>query len=138
MSAIGHPISDLAHLLMGQAMVSVGCFTPKFQDFVGDVTPGLPTADQVLSWYRDYAGWDARRDFGWAAAFDCFRGSILCQGIKARIATGQNNSASADEYVQLAAPLAETAQRLADEIIKAEEHSMAYDGASNVKIMSMM
>jgi len=138
MSTLGHPISDLAHLLMGQAMVSVGCFTPKFQEFIGDKTPGLPTADQVVSWYRDYTGWDARRDFGWAAAFDCFRGSILCQGIKARILTGQNNSASADEYVQLAAPLAETARRLADEIIGFEEHGMAHPGDSSVKTMSML
>jgi aminoglycoside phosphotransferase (APT) family kinase protein len=138
MSTLGHPISDLAHLLLGQTLVSVGCIISKSQPFIDDNTPGLPTADQVVRWYRDYTGWDGRRDFGWAAAFDCFKSSIISQGVKARIATGQHNSAMADDYIQLAAPLAEAARRLVDRIIGIREPGMDYAGGSSIKIMSML
>lgn len=120
MSTLGHPLSDLAHFLTQQVVASV-CALPQNAAFVKGATPGLPSAEQILRWYRDYTGWDPRRDFGWAAAFDLFKTSVICQGIKARVATGQTKSISANHYIELIEPFAETARRVVEQVVGAND-----------------
>lgn len=79
-------------------------------------TPGLPTKQQCLEWYRDVAGWDPAVDLTWGEAFGIYRGSIIMQGIAARHALRQASSERAQEYAVQMRPFGEVAWELVQQV----------------------
>ncbi|KAF2662915.1 APH-domain-containing protein [Lophiostoma macrostomum CBS 122681] len=124
MSTIGHPLSDVVNVLTPYLTAS----SPKAlqigrgnQAFVPAATAGLPTRDQLLSWYAEVAGWDPRPDMTWGDAFGIYRGAIIMQGIAARYALRQASSAKAMEYGSQMKPFAEIGWDLVQECKKSHE-----------------
>ena len=116
MSTIGHPLSDLANILNGFYTVNLGLgyLSPGF---LPGVTPGLPTADMVVDWYVEVAGWDPRPELTWAVAFSIFRSAAICQGIAARVAARQaNTNEQAKQYADAFRPLGEFAWEMVRKI----------------------
>lgn len=112
MSTIGHPLSDLANLLMpyvtaGSAKVGTGS-----NMFKAGVTEGLPDKKQCIEWYRETAGWDPTPDMTWGDAFSMYRFSIIAQGIAARYALRQASSTKARDHGAKMGPLGEFAWSL--------------------------
>ena len=110
MSTIGHPLSDLVNLLspfamaQSQTALRIGYGSKAFWP---SATPGLPTKDQCLNWYRNIAHWNPSADMAWGEAFGLLRNAIIMQGIAARFALRQASSAEAEEYVRQVRPFAE-------------------------------
>lgn len=109
MSTIGHPLSDLSNLLTPFTTAA----SPKARSigrgseaFLPGGTPGLPTKEQCIAWYREVAGWDPMPDMTWGEAFGVYRGSIIMQGIAARYAMRQASSARAQDYAVQMRPFA--------------------------------
>src|SRR3954464_11216574 len=126
MSTIGHPLSDLANLLTpyttadNPTAVRIGRGSKTFQ---AGVTPGLPTKEQCIAWYREVAGWDPTPDMTWGDAFGIYRGTIIMQGIAARYAMRQASSAKAKDYADQMHPFAEVAWDLIQAYNKAHAKS---------------
>ncbi|KAK7931945.1 acyl-CoA dehydrogenase family member 11 [Apiospora marii] len=93
MSTVGHPLSDLAGLLLPYHTAQMQ--TKHFRSDTFLSTPGLPTPQTP--------GMD------WAVAFAAFRSAAICQGIAARVATGQASSPQANNYADAFRPFAEFA-----------------------------
>lgn len=106
MSTIGHPLSDLVNLLHPYTLRDMSG-RPELEKFRDGVTPGLPTADQILQWYGEVAGWDPRPDLPFGTAFGFFRASCIYQGIAARYAVRQASSAQAKHNGEQMHPQAE-------------------------------
>ncbi len=144
MSTAGHPLSDLANLLLplygaGPGIVSAPAPAPALTDARrkekkekkenggddGDDptrTPGLPDPAAVVAWYGAAAGRPVRpREMAWALAFGVFRLAAICQGIAARVATRQASSASARRHAAAMAPLADMAWAMVRREIELEE-----------------
>ncbi len=51
-----------------------------------------------MSWYREVAEWSPEPELAWGTAFSIFRQSVIMQGIAARVAQRQANSAQAKAY----------------------------------------
>jgi aminoglycoside phosphotransferase (APT) family kinase protein len=116
MSTVGHPLSDLANLLMPYyTQAATSSYNRSGDAFRPGATPGLPTPDMILAWYREAAGWDPRPEMHWSLAFSVFRSSAICQGIAARYATRQASSAEAQKYAQAFKPLGELAWSLVEQ-----------------------
>jgi aminoglycoside phosphotransferase (APT) family kinase protein len=126
MSTIGHPLSDLNNLLApylmanSQKALSIGRANTAFQP---GKTDGLPSRDQLISWYSEVAGWDPRPDLTWGDAFTTFRSAVIIQGIAARYAMRQASSTQAQEYGATMKPYAEIAWDLVQEYKTAHEKS---------------
>ncbi|KAI1112904.1 phosphotransferase enzyme family protein [Nemania sp. NC0429] len=117
MSTVGHPLSDLANLLMPfYTQEATSSYNPRSAAFLPGATPGLPTPSDILGWYREAAGWDPRPEMSWALAFSVFKYSAISQGIAARYATRQASSAEAQKYAQAFKPLGELAWSLAEQV----------------------
>jgi aminoglycoside phosphotransferase (APT) family kinase protein len=130
MSTVGHPLSDLANLLMPYYTHSASnSYNRNGDSFLPGVTPGLPTPDRILEWYKEAAGWDPRPEMHWALAFAVFRSAAICQGIAARYATRQASSAEAQRYAQAFKPLGELAWSLVEDE-KAKSRSAKKGGIS--------
>jgi aminoglycoside phosphotransferase (APT) family kinase protein len=118
MSTIGHPLSDLNNLLApyvtasSQKALSIGRANTAFQ---ANKTEGLPSRDQLISWYSEVAGWNPRPDLTWGDAFSTYRLAIIMQGIAARYAMRQASSTQAQEYGAMMKPFAEIAWDLVQE-----------------------
>lgn len=105
MATIGHPLSDLVNLIgpytwsARGAKLEIQSKTARARTaFEPGQTPGLPSLDEVLQWYKEESGYDAEKELEWGAAFGGFRGAVIMQGIAARYAQRQASSASAMEY----------------------------------------
>jgi len=101
MSTIGHPLSDLCNLLQPYTTASsekARSIGRGSEDFMPNQTPGLPTKEECIEWYREVAGWDPESDITWGEAFALYRLTIIMQGIAARYAARQASSARASEY----------------------------------------
>lgn len=96
MSTIGHPLSDLANIL-NPYITALSGPNPHL-GFTPGATPGLPSQAQVVSWYREVAEWSPEPELAWGTAFSIFRQSVIMQGIAARVAQRQANSAQAKAY----------------------------------------
>jgi aminoglycoside phosphotransferase (APT) family kinase protein len=124
MSTIGHPLSDLTNLLTpyvtanSERALSIGRGNKAFQP---NATPGLPSKEQLVSWYSEVAGWDPKPDITWGDAFGIYRGAIIMQGIAARYALRQASSAKASDYGSQMKPFAEIAWDLVQEYKKTHE-----------------
>lgn len=94
---VGHPLADLCNLLSPfywpERIFGEGFGLAEPQ---GPLPPGLPTVDESLAYYASIAGWDPRPvwTFGMVAAH--YRFSVICHGIKARVARKQASSANAE------------------------------------------
>jgi aminoglycoside phosphotransferase (APT) family kinase protein len=121
MSTIGHPLSDLNNLLMpfltasSEKAVSIGRANKAFQP---GATRGLPSLEQLISWYSELAGWDPAPVMTWGDAFGLYRAAIIMQGIAARYALRQASSAKAMEYGSQMRPMAEIAWDLVQQYKK--------------------
>ncbi|KAF4548320.1 Hypothetical protein D9617_29g006970 [Elsinoe fawcettii] len=118
MSTIGHPLSDLANLLTPYTTANIELARQigrGSDSFVPGKTPGLPSKEECISWYREVAGWDPTPDMTWGEAFGIYRGSIIMQGIAARHALRQASSAKATEYGNSFKPFGEVAWKLVEE-----------------------
>lgn len=115
MSTVGHPLSDLGNLIMPfYTYEATRSYNTAADSFLPGATPGLPTPDMVLGWYKEVAGWDPRPEFHWALAFSVFRASAILQGIAARYAARQASSAEAQNYAKAFKPLGELAWSLVE------------------------
>ncbi|KAJ6005163.1 hypothetical protein N7451_003107 [Penicillium sp. IBT 35674x] len=125
MSTIGHPLSDLSNLLhpfvvssYSSALAEKLLYPPSpYSDF-----PGLPTIHEVVSWYREVAGWDPEPDMQWADAFTVFRAAVIRQGIAARFANRQASSETAFQYGEGMGPMASLALNIIDELKSGARH----------------
>jgi aminoglycoside phosphotransferase (APT) family kinase protein len=115
MATIGHPLSDISNLFTPFTTASI----PEAVEagrantaFISGTTPGLPTKEQCLAWYRETAGWDPAPVMTWGDAFGIYRGTIIMQGIAARYAMRVASSARAKEYALQMKPFAEVAWTL--------------------------
>lgn len=101
MATIGHPLSDFVNLVgpytwsMGNSELQGGSGSTRSRpEFKPGATPGLPTIEQVVQWYREESGYDVQQDLLWGSAFGGFRGAVIMQGIAARYANRQASSVS--------------------------------------------
>ncbi|KAG6031885.1 hypothetical protein E4U41_007384 [Claviceps citrina] len=115
MSTVGHPLSDVCNLLMQYYMDRHpdDAGVQSTRGFLPGRTPGLPTEEQLLGWYADVSGYDARRDMGWGMAFCVFKLAGVCQGIAARLARRQASSEVARKHADARGGLARLAWELA-------------------------
>ncbi|KAF2088088.1 acyl-CoA dehydrogenase family member 11 [Saccharata proteae CBS 121410] len=121
MSTVGHPLSDLANLLMPYLTASESW---RFESgsnqanaaFIPGRTEGLPSQQELIALYRDVAGWDPTPDMTWGEAFGIYRGAIIMQGICARYALRQASSAKAGDYAVQMRPMGELAWSLVQRV----------------------
>jgi aminoglycoside phosphotransferase (APT) family kinase protein len=96
LSTIGHPLSDVSTLLNPLSSTSM----MRTPELAPGATPGMPTLQQCIDWYREYSGYDVERDLAWGRAFYAFKTACNMQGIAARYAARQANNAGAGEYLK--------------------------------------
>lgn len=93
---IGHPLADLCNLLSPYYWPEslfgkdFGFLNPK-----ETLPKGLPTVEQNLQYYSQIAGWDPVPSWTFGMVSAHYRFSVICHGIKARVARRQASSASA-------------------------------------------
>lgn len=75
-------------------------------------TPGMPLPDQVADWYAGHGPYDPKPDLDYGIAFSAFKTAVLCQGIEARMVTGQAGSEQVAAYAAIKNPMAELAWQL--------------------------
>ncbi|KAL5621518.1 hypothetical protein BROUX41_006418 [Berkeleyomyces rouxiae] len=133
MSTIGHPLSDLCNLLTkfilankaevvaaaGITLTAVAApsgnqLAVSDPNFLPGRTPGLPSLNDVVSWYAASSGYDPRigNELAYGMAFTMFRLAAICHGIAARYALRQASSAMAQQNGLQMVPLAEFAWAL--------------------------
>ncbi|BCS19017.1 phosphotransferase family protein [Aspergillus puulaauensis] len=103
MATVGHPLSDFCNLTSPYFLEGTEYQVEKFRP---GAVAGLPTREDCLRWYSEYAGWDPTPEIIWGDAFFQWRSSVIMQGIKARYALRQASSARAAEYAQKTVPFA--------------------------------
>ena len=113
MATIGHPLSDLANLLAPYATATNETARAAGRAslaFVPGATPGLPTEQQCIDWYHGVVNYKfSPKEITWGQAFNLYRGSIIVQGIKARLARRQASSEKAREYAVQMEPMGKMA-----------------------------
>ena len=109
MSTIGHPLSDLSNLVVPWTITAFSTARRNSSiHFAPNVhTPGLPSREQVVSWYAEVAGWDPAPELAWSTAFAMWRDSIIFQGIASRYAVRQASSQEAKKVGEEMVPAAE-------------------------------
>ncbi|KAL4739181.1 kinase-like domain-containing protein [Aspergillus similis] len=103
MATVGHPLSDFCNLTSPYFLEGTEY---KVEHFRPGAVPGLPTREDCLAWYSEFAGWDPTPEIAWGDAFFSWRSSVIMQGIKARYALRQASSARAAEYGRKTVPFA--------------------------------
>lgn len=114
MATIGHPLSDLVNLIgpwtwsTGKRKLKLDSKTSGDKpEFHPGATPGLPTLEEVIKWYKEESSYDVEKDLSWGSAFGGLRGAVIMQGIAARYARRQASSASAMDYGSQMKPMGE-------------------------------
>lgn len=116
MSTVGHPLSDVCNFMTNFYSAKYEGAAPyDASGFLPGATPGMPQPDQILSWYRETAGWDPTPDVPWGMAFNIWRLAGVCQGIAARYAARQASSEKAKHHAITRGPMADFAWQLATE-----------------------
>lgn len=125
MSTIGHPLSDVCNMLTNFYVarhVGTGEKTPfDASAFLPGRTPGLPQPDQIISWYRETAGWDPAPEVEWGMAFSIWKLAGVLQGIAARYAARQASSEKAKHHAATRGPMANMAWRVAQGVLEEGE-----------------
>ncbi|KAM3430498.1 hypothetical protein MY4824_007662 [Beauveria thailandica] len=112
-STIGHPLSDIASLVTFFHMARHPGGSPyDLSSLLPGRTPGMPQPEQIVEWYACYGDYDPAPDFDYGIAFSIWKTAVLCQGIEARMVTGQAGSDQVAAYAAIKAPLAELAWKL--------------------------
>lgn len=106
MATVGHPLSDLCNLISPYILSSGDS---QMSQFTPGIVPGLPRREECIHWYTETSGYATDSELAWGDAFFAFRGSVIMQGIAARLAGRQASSARAEEYAKQAKPFAEGA-----------------------------
>ncbi|RMD44534.1 hypothetical protein DV735_g533, partial [Chaetothyriales sp. CBS 134920] len=106
MATIGHPLSDFVNLVgpWTWAGVDEDGAIKSSSAFDPGRTPGLPSLDEVISWYVQESGYNVRQDLAWGNAFGGFRSAIIVQGIAARLALRQASGITAKVYANKLIP----------------------------------
>lgn len=115
LSTIGHPLSDLANLVLPLQASAEAHFVPP------SINGEFPPLRTILEWYKSETGWDPTSDFAFASSFCLWRTSIISQGIAARNARGQASSAEAKTYGQKMFPLGELSWKTVQEYEKSRK-----------------
>ena len=90
LSTIGHPLSDLAYLMLPYHL-------PRRLPHLPDLDErGLPAKREMLARYADAAGRTDLDDWPLFLAFSCFRYAAIVHGVAARAVQGNVSSARAD------------------------------------------
>ncbi|OTB00050.1 hypothetical protein M426DRAFT_26945 [Hypoxylon sp. CI-4A] len=140
MSTIGHPLGDLANMVLPFVSASLAADSASSSSavpavsspgFLPGATPGLPTLDTIIQWYAEAAGWTPPPDeVAWACAFAVFRLSAVCQGIAARVAARQASSEDARRHADSMRPLGEFAW----ELVRKEKEKRAQKAGRKAKL----
>ncbi|RIA89880.1 kinase-like domain-containing protein [Glomus cerebriforme] len=114
LSTIGHPLSDLANLLMSFYIKDI-----KMDPVIGllDVPDlPIPSANELIKTYCDKVkrGYPIPK-FEFCIVFSFFRLAVITQGIAARIARNQASSAEAKSYAKLFRPITNRGLEIVDE-----------------------
>ncbi|KAF2465268.1 APH-domain-containing protein [Lindgomyces ingoldianus] len=127
MSTIGHPLSDISNLIVPWTITAFG--TERRNSHLAfhhsQHTPGLPSRNQCLAWYREVAGWDPVLELSWGVAFAMWRDSIIFQGIASRYAVRQASSDQAKKVGAEMKPVAEICWQLVQSV-KEDKRSRAH------------
>ena len=118
LSTIGHPLSDLANLLLPWYIpVST---SSEISGFFGAKRPlQVPEADELIKMYCDLQGIQYPiKNWNFCIAFAFFRLSVITQGIAARLKTGQASSGFAAKTAALFNPVSMLAYSIAKGGIK--------------------
>ena len=116
MSTVGHPLSDVCNFMTNFYTAKYAGAAPyDASGFLPGRTPGLPQPEQIVSWYREVAGWDPTPEVSWGMAFNIWKLAGVCQGIAARYAARQASSEMAKHHAATRAPMAEFAWELAQQ-----------------------
>jgi aminoglycoside phosphotransferase (APT) family kinase protein len=109
MSTIGHPLSDLSNLIVPWTITAFSTERRNsHKAFAANAkTPGLPSREQCVTWYKEVAGWDPAPELSWSTAFAMWRDSIIFQGIASRYAVRQASSEQARLVGEEMVPAAE-------------------------------
>ncbi|KAJ4040823.1 hypothetical protein NW756_011205 [Fusarium oxysporum] len=111
MATEGHPLSDLANLLMPFSwepqqvpFLTSETLTSELEELQSKFQPcnvaGIPSMEQCQEWYWGGVDWDAAGYLDWGVAFSNFRTAIVMQGIAARIVRGQASGSKAREFAR--------------------------------------
>src|SRR5258708_28867650 len=106
LSALGHPLSDLAYNCM---LYRMPADLPTVRGF-GDVdlaSLGIPDEPAYVATYVRHTGRDPGADWAFFLAFSLFRYAAIVQGVYARALQGNASSASAEQLGRTAPRLAE-------------------------------
>ncbi|GBB95320.1 hypothetical protein RclHR1_02510014 [Rhizophagus clarus] len=114
LSTIGHPLSDLANLLMNFYTKETGLERMTGLFNVPDLP--IPSANELIKFYCD----KRKRDypipkFEFCIVFSFFRLAVITQGIAARIARNQASSAQAKSYAKMFKPITNRGLEIIDE-----------------------
>ncbi|KNE54929.1 hypothetical protein AMAG_00872 [Allomyces macrogynus ATCC 38327] len=111
LATLGHPLSDLANLLMCyfSTDMAVGSFTGVKGR---EREQGMLTLRECLDLYAAEVGRPQLKDLQFPAAFVYFKFSTITQGIKARLFRGQASSKEAATMAGLFEPCAKTALQI--------------------------
>lgn len=106
LSALGHPLSDLAHNCLAFSIPRGATALPGLggADFEA---LGLPAEEAYRDAYCERAGRGPIDDWGFYMAFAFFRMAAICQGVYARGLGGNASAPNAHEYGDRARALAE-------------------------------
>ncbi len=116
MSTLGDPFADAALIPLPYYFVTDN---PQ-GSFAGVDTHalGLPTADELLSWYCAARGIPAFQNFAFMTAFNLFRYASVYAGIAARFRQGLAVSSDAARYADVVASTARQARMVAEQALK--------------------
>ncbi|KAJ4163558.1 hypothetical protein LMH87_005279 [Akanthomyces muscarius] len=112
-STVGHPLSDICSLITFFYMAKQPGASPyDLSSLLPGRTPGMPQPEQVMEWYARHGPYDPKPDMDFGLAFSVFKLAVICQGIEARMLTGQAGSEKVASYAAVKNPMAELAWQL--------------------------
>jgi aminoglycoside phosphotransferase (APT) family kinase protein len=119
LSTIGHPLSDIINMC---GAIYYSAYNPEAVNGGGVVgmpnfeSSGIPTQEELLRYYYTLTNKSWEQDERFAFCFYFWRGSIISQGIAARLAAGRASSSQAKSFAMLTEPLAWAAKNELDQL----------------------
>ncbi len=114
LSTIGHPLSDLANLLLPWYIPHSMKFDAFSSGYAGANRPlNVPEADEMISLYCNLRNRMLPKNWIFCVVFAFFRLAVISQGISARLKRNQASSSFADKIAQLFGPISFLAYSIA-------------------------
>jgi aminoglycoside phosphotransferase (APT) family kinase protein len=114
LSTLGHPLGDLAYNCIPFRLPH-----EVFEGFAGEQRPdGIPTEEEYLQTYCKRTGRTEIPHWDFYLAFAIFRLAAIAQGIMGRVVSGTANDPHARDRGARARPLAETAWKIVEQMIR--------------------